>query len=321
MRRLLLTALVGLVALVAAGQAAARTVVLQDDQGRSITFDVRADNVDPEWYAGLLRRAAHGDEIEDVRIRIVPWKRIAGACGSDEAAGCYGGAPAEIVVPAGKGAEIAHTLLHEYGHHVDATFQHGGLAEPNGTPAWWRARGMARLVREGRVARSYRLGWEHAIGEIFAEDYARLHLRTVYGIDWLSPPGAKVLGALRRDLGIETAAEPMTPGELGPLVITRRGTIGSGERRVMPFGLLGPGRHVTFDVRLAGAGLAGTRARLDLICDGRPIASEDISEGEGRGTIDLRDLGPASCEVSLLSVTGEPLAYAATLRLAIEAQG
>ncbi|MEZ5098975.1 MAG: hypothetical protein R3C15_04065 [Thermoleophilia bacterium] len=318
MRRLLLTALVAVVALVAAGQAAARVVVRQDDDGRAITFDVRAGGVDVEWYADLLRGAAHGDEIEDVRIRIAPWSRIAALCGSNEAAGCYGGVPAGIVVPAGKGAEIAHTLLHEYGHHVDATIHHGRLAEPNGTPTWWKARGMAQFVRQGRVARNYRLGWEHAIGEIFAEDYARLHMRTVYGIGWLSPPGARILTALRQDLGF-AAAEPMTPAELGPLVITRKGTIGSGERRVLPFGLLGPGRHVTFDVRLAGDELAGARARIDLVCDGQPIANEDLSEGETRATIDLRDLGPASCEVSLLSLTGEPLDYTAVLRLAVQA--
>ena len=70
-----------------AGPAAAREVVLRDDEGRAIHFDVRAD-VDVAWYAGLLRRAAHGDEIERVTIRIVDWHELGERCGRD-AAGCY----------------------------------------------------------------------------------------------------------------------------------------------------------------------------------------------------------------------------------------
>ena len=75
------------------------------------------------------------------------------------------------------------------------------MKEPNGTPAWWRARGMARLLAEGRVAFDYSLGWEHSIGEIFAEDYLHLHLNVPYKIDWLEPPGAEIRAAVRREPG------------------------------------------------------------------------------------------------------------------------
>ena len=54
-----------------AGEAAAEEVVVADDQGRSIRFDVRADGVDVEWYAALLRAAPHTDEISTVRINLV----------------------------------------------------------------------------------------------------------------------------------------------------------------------------------------------------------------------------------------------------------
>ena len=55
-----------------------------------------------------------------------------------------------FVVPAGSTRGIAHTLVHEYGHHVDAFNRHGGLEEPNGTRNWWRVRGLARLVESTR---------------------------------------------------------------------------------------------------------------------------------------------------------------------------
>jgi hypothetical protein len=58
-------------ALVFAGRAAAEEVVVPDDEGRSIRFDVRGNGVDVEWYAGLLRAAPHADEISTVRIDLV----------------------------------------------------------------------------------------------------------------------------------------------------------------------------------------------------------------------------------------------------------
>jgi hypothetical protein len=78
LRRRVLAALVAVAALalaVAAGAGAA-TVTEHDGQGRAITFDVRASNVDVCWYASVLSAAAHGNEISDVTIRIVPEPQI-----------------------------------------------------------------------------------------------------------------------------------------------------------------------------------------------------------------------------------------------------
>ena len=47
--------LVVIAALAFSGTVSAREVVLQDDEGRAMHFDVRAD-VELGWYAGLLRR-------------------------------------------------------------------------------------------------------------------------------------------------------------------------------------------------------------------------------------------------------------------------
>ena len=178
-----------LVPAAAAPSALARDVVLKDREGRTMTFDVRSTGVDVSWYADLLRNAPHGDEISRVTIRIVPFATIRSACGA-EAGGCYRdrGGRAVMYVPAGQTDDIAHTVVHEYGHHVDQAHDHGGLPEPNGTSLWWKARGMAALVRSRSVARSYRLGWDRSIGEIFAEDYAQVSLRTPTRIRWLAPP-------------------------------------------------------------------------------------------------------------------------------------
>ena len=156
-----------------AGQAGAAEIVLADNEGRSIHFDVHVEGVDAEWYAALLRAAPHRDEISTVRVDIVSWDELRATCGSD-AAGCY--ARNVMVIPAEQSDENAHTVVHEYGHHVDRSTPVTDVREPNGTPAWWRARGMERLVRVNSVATSYVLGWERSIAEIFAEDYAQLAL-------------------------------------------------------------------------------------------------------------------------------------------------
>jgi hypothetical protein len=140
------------VALVAAAAAQAEIVVSRDNSGRSITFDVRSAAADVEWYAGLLRSAAHGDEISAVTIRIVPPADVPEYCGSGASA-CYGNRRRPvIVVPAGRDTRTAQIMLHEYGHHLDFAWPVPGLPEPNGTPFWWGAKGMAQLLRDGLVA-------------------------------------------------------------------------------------------------------------------------------------------------------------------------
>ena len=99
--------------------------------------------------------------------------------------------------------ENAHTVVHEYGHHLDRSTPVAGIAEPNGTSVWWRARGMAQLLRLGSVARSYVIGWNRSIGEIFAEDYAQLALPgSPHQIPWLGSPNDTVIAALKADLGL-----------------------------------------------------------------------------------------------------------------------
>ena len=57
-RAFVVSALAVLATAAIAGPASAREMVLRDDEGRAMRFDVRAD-VALGWYAGLLRRAAH----------------------------------------------------------------------------------------------------------------------------------------------------------------------------------------------------------------------------------------------------------------------
>lgn len=280
-------------------------------------FDVRVPGVDVEWYAGILRRVAHGDEIEQASIRLVSWDAIRTECGADAAA-CYrrrGPEPALLVVPAGKGETVAHALVHEYAHHIDRESDVPGVPEPDGTPAWAVARDIESRFSAGEVGVDYGLGWERAIGEIFAEDFTQLHLRTSYDIGWLDPPDDHVLAALRADL----PGAPAAPLDLSttPFVAIRSGLLRRAAPLTMPFRLLGTGRRVTFTARVARPQRAGVRARIELRC-GSFTATRQVARGHASVTLDVHDLGPATCSIRLRGTGAQPLAFTAKLRLALE---
>ena len=316
--RRVLVALCAALALVFAAGANAAIVTSHDDQGRQITFDVRAPNVDTEWYASILRASAHGDEISDVTIRIVPESQIPGLCGGEDAAACYTGRSAAptIMISAGKSKVLEDTLLHEYGHHLDTYWHVPGVPELNGTPVWWAARGMAALLAQHQVAFDYSLGWSHGIGEVFAEDYSYIHTGDRYAITWLSPPDATLKAALFAELGTPTSPLPAAPEV--PSVLNRRGTLVPHDRFSIPFGLLGPGRRVTLAATISKPKQKGIRARALLVCNGKTVVSRAFGKGQSKRAFDVHNLGPADCDVRLVSNAGVSLGYTLRLTLAIE---
>jgi hypothetical protein len=324
-RKLLVALLLLLaVAMAAATAARAEIVTARDDQGRTITFDVLTPGVDVEWYASLLRPAGHGNEISSVTIRIVAPDRLGINCGP-LAEACYGapGGNPTIIVPAGRDEDTAHALIHEYGHHLDRAWAVAGVGEPNGTPVWWAARQMDSLLRGGGVAFDYSLGWSRSIGEVFAEDYAWVYRPHSYRINWLAPPDDALRAALIAELGgtpgtpaADESAEPTFKPTEQPVVVVRRGTLGPRARQLVRFRLLGPGRHVTVTSSVAGSPRAGTRARVEIVCDGRPVATGTFTRGRPARTLDVRGLGPALCSARLVSTS--KVAHAYTLRLRLE---
>ena len=305
-------------ALAAAPAADARIVIVKDRGGRPITFDVRVPGASVEFYARLLRDAAHGEEVRRVTIQIVPVNQTPRLCHTSEATGCYTTVNRRglIILPNRSDAVAAHALLHEYAHHLDAWRGVRGVPEPNGSAKWWKARGMARHVRLERVADDYSRGWDRAIGEIFAEDYARVHLELPYRIGWLSPPGPAIRDALRRDIpGI-----PEVSGVPPPLLITRNGLLAPGKLQSIPFGLLGPRRRVKFSVALYRTRPEAT-ARVVLSCAGRNVA-HTLSHAKPSVTIEEPGLGPTDprepCRATLVNTGAGGFRFALRLRITID---
>lgn len=319
LRRALLLAAVLAAAVATPAVARAATVLARDANGRQITFDVRVPDANVAWYTSLLASTPHGNEISTVTIRIASRSEVVSTCGSDAVA-CYGGRV--IVVPNGTDRQTAHAVIHEYGHHLDSAWAVAGAREPNGTPVWWANRGIAALLAAGSVAYDYSLGWERSIGEIFAEDYTWIQLHDSYGIDLVSPPGDALRTAMLNELGGSPSAAPPpstpTAPRTRPVVVNRSGTLFPGRRRSIPFRLLGTGRHVTFAASVGGASLAGARATLQVSCDGSAVATKALAQGRRTASLDLPNVGPASCEAVLASTTSSPLRYAEQLRLSLD---
>jgi hypothetical protein len=326
LRRRVLAALLAVVAValsLAAGSSAA-IVTESDNQGRSIRFDVRATNVDVDWYADVLRASLHGNEISAVTVRIVPEAQIPKLCGGEQAAACYQrdalGGPL-IIIAAGKSTMLEQTLLHEYGHHLDGYWHVPGVPELNGTEVWWNLRGMATLLATHQVAFDYSLDWYHSIPEIFAEDYAAIQLtngNAHFAMQrWLAPPSEELKQALIAELGPSTSSFPAAPNL--PLLINRKGTLAPRGNFATPFGLLATGRHITVTVTVSKPKRKGIRARAQVVCNDNVVATGNFGKGRTKRVLDLPNMGPADCEARVVSTSSVKLAYTLRLRVAIEA--
>ncbi len=319
--------------------AAAAEQIVNDSQGRPITFDVQAGGVDVSAFAGILDRSLHGNEISDVVVRVIPENQIAAECGSGALA-CYqwssrGGAL--ITVPSLPASRVTSSLVHEYGHHIDATYAHlennRGL---DGTASWWSARGMATLLSSRQAAFDYSLGWPRSVAEIFAEDYKILNApETRHKITWLGGPSQPVLDAIRADL--TGATPPPNPGESGSgetkppgtpptgapppggqprggkrarSRFRERGRIAARKRKSIPFPVQSV-RRIRAVVRVtAGKGRRPLRAALR--CNTKTVATKQVRRGNPT-TLVAKRATPGQCTVRL-TAKRSPVKYSLSVK-------
>ena len=154
--------------------ASAKVRTYKDRQGRPIRISSESPAAKPSTYAKILRNSVHGSEISSVTVRIVTSKALTRVCGG-LVGGCYKGSSQSVVVPAKSALAAESVLLHEYGHHIDQ-YVRGVGPELNGGRHWYRALKLGRLVKQGKLGYGHGLPWSKRISEVWAENYAGLHV-------------------------------------------------------------------------------------------------------------------------------------------------
>ncbi len=294
-------------ALVAPFGAVGAPVTVHDDAGRPFTVDAQVAGVNVARYVSVLSGAVHGDEIRDLTVRIVPTASIRRRCRDARAVACYErSAAGDGVITVGPTLTSAQrgNLLHEYGHHVDFAYGNGSLADSNGTPRWWRARGMRALVRSGAVWHTAAHGWSRSIGEIFAEDYMAMNGGGRSSISWLRQPSIAVRAALRADI-------MRYPGPRAPL------PIGASTWRGFTAGPVGQGRMVTMQVPVSGANQRVsvvvmpdaprgiTALALAVTCGGHDSFGRSGARGE-RLQVEMAPMAATTCMAEVRAVDDAP---------------
>jgi hypothetical protein len=279
--------------------AGARTERFTDAQGRAFTISTDIPDVDLKPFANVLAAVAHGDEITKVRVEAVKLEQMGTVCGNPQAVACY--APDDPQRSfAGQlwfgvdDPDVVHTIVHEYGHHVDNQLLNlghlGGACTfgNDGSRNWFFERQLEDTFLESGVSCRRDADWEHLLGEVFAEDFTKLNGIGGWVLRSVPPPTQQQLGAMAFDMqeryrpsrrrwspavrpgGARTRRFTLrnwtildfrTSSRFALRVVRRGATPRVAGRGRRVFQLVPPGKY---EVRVAGRRGAGGRARVVL---------------------------------------------------------
>jgi hypothetical protein len=138
--------------------------------------------VDLVPFANLLASTYHYGEIEFVHVFVTDGANLTQLCGASAAA-CYaaddpGRTRGGVMVVSYEDEDIAHAVIHEYGHHVDNnTYNLGRLSDcginGDGSRRWFFARDMQDRILD-RLSCDPQGDWGQLLPEVYAEDYAQM---------------------------------------------------------------------------------------------------------------------------------------------------
>lgn len=192
-----------------------------DAAGRNITIDSTVPGADLNTVAAVLNSTYHGAEITEVIVHVVRLSEIPTICGSRDALACY---LATDPTRNGKGqlwfaaddSDWKHSLVHEYGHHIDNQMLNiahltdfkidaGCGINSDGSRAWFFVRVIGTNLSQKFGCRTD--NWENLLPELFAEDFVVLNGIIGWQLSTAPPPSSRVLKAMKLDIdrGIKLA--------------------------------------------------------------------------------------------------------------------
>lgn len=195
---------------------AAAKASFTDDAGNAITIDSSIPGVDLERFASVLNATYHGTEIAALRVHVVMLSQMATICGDPDAIACYLAAdPAKSadgqIWIANDDTDWVHSLVHEYGHHMDnQLFNLGHLHRwgigkgcsfsGDGSRKWFFARQLEDDILGSGFSCDADSDWDYLLPELFAEDFVAFNRINEWQLTSARSPTSSQLRAMKWDI-------------------------------------------------------------------------------------------------------------------------
>lgn len=194
----------------------AATTAFVDDAGRAITIDTTIPGLDLGRVANVLNSVYHGNEIAELVVHVVSLSQVAGICGDPQAIACYlptdpaNSNAGQIWIPADD-PDWVHSLVHEYGHHIDnqlVNFAHlsrwgigvGCDFSGDGSREWFFARDLEDDIFDAGFGCDGSSDWEFQLAELYAEDFVALNGINAWQLPSARSPTSSQLEAMKSDI-------------------------------------------------------------------------------------------------------------------------
>lgn len=198
---------------IAATPRAVASTAFTDNSGRSFTIDTTVPGYDLAPAAAALNSTYHGSEIAKITIHAIPLSSMNSTCGDPQAIACYrpmSGGYGELWFGADD-SDWIHSLVHEYGHHMDNQranlaqlgpygYGNGCTIDSDGTRNWFFVRLLADNTTDSSNFYCRDTDWEHLVPELYAEDFVVLNGINGWQLSSAKPPTADQLRAMKYDL-------------------------------------------------------------------------------------------------------------------------
>lgn len=183
-----------------------------DTAGLTISIDSTVPTFDLNQVAAVLNSTYHHDEISRVKIHVVTLADMAAICHDPKAVACYRSAPLGVgeLWFAADDFDWIHSLVHEYGHHMDN--QYGNLGQlhaygiglgctvgTDGTRNWFFARLSGKNTTDAGAFTCLQSDWEHLLPELFAEDFVFFNGISNWQLSSAQPPTSSQLNSMKSD--------------------------------------------------------------------------------------------------------------------------
>lgn len=198
---------------IASGKRAVASATFTDGSGRAFNLDTTVPGYDLNPAAAALNSTYHGAEIAKISVHAILLADMRTTCGDAQAIACYrpmAGGQGELWF-ATDDSDWVHSLIHEYGHHMDNQignlaqlgpygFGKGCTVDSDGTRDWF----FSRLLGDNTIDSSKFFcrgtDWEHLVPELYAEDFVVLNGINGWQLSSALPPKPNQLAAMKYDI-------------------------------------------------------------------------------------------------------------------------